>query len=158
MPDSGARPDPTHKLVRVHVIEKRARLRVEDPLSREQLIALADQLASTAGVDRVLARPSTGSLIIEAHSSVADVLKTIEDAGLATLANPPKQPPVSQMVQLGLARADFDLQRQTEGALDLRTALGLMLLAGAILQLARGQIAGPATTLAASALSLLDRK
>jgi hypothetical protein len=49
------------------------------------------------------------------------------------------------------------VKRRTGNALDLRTALALALAAGAVLQLARGRVAGPATTLAMAAFSLLDR-
>ena len=58
---------------------------------------------------------------------------------------------------MGLMKADMDLGRRTEGALDLRTSIALLLAAGAVLQFARGRVAGPATTLAMSAFALLDR-
>ena len=48
------------------------------------------------------------------------------------------------------------ITRQTDGALDLRTAMGLMLAAGAVVQLTRGRIAGPALTLAMASYSLLS--
>jgi hypothetical protein len=56
-----------------------------------------------------------------------------------------------------MMKADLGLGQRTGGALDLRTSLALLLAVGAILQLSRGRIAGPATTLAMSAFALLDK-
>lgn len=112
---------------------------------------------SVHGVARVVFRPNTGSLILETLIDTAEVLKDLKDAASLRIAAPPKPPPVGQVIQLGLLRADMDLGKRTDGALDLRTAIALCLLGGAILQLMRGRVAGPATTLAMSAFALLDR-
>lgn len=125
-------------------------------MERTALVDLAERLAAVAGVHRVLARPSTASLIIETQRPAAEALKEMEAAGIVRFVTPPHPPPVRQSVQLGLAKVDLGLRSRTEQSLDLRTALGLLLLFGAIVQLARGRVAGPATTMAIAALSLLD--
>jgi hypothetical protein len=50
------------------------------------------------------------------------------------------------------------LKGRTQNALDLNSAAALLLFFGAAVQLGRGRIAGPATTLAMAALSMLDRE
>lgn len=150
---SDAPPVPVH---RAQVLRRRARLRVAEDTDRAALLELADRLAAVAGVDRVLARPATGSLILETHHDAAEVLAEMEARGLVATARAPKPPPVGQLVQLGLLQADMGVKQQTEGALDLRTALGLLLAGGAVVQLMRGRVAGPATTLAMAAFALLD--
>jgi hypothetical protein len=85
------------------------------------------------------------------------VLDEITAEEVARVAPPAKGPPVNQVMQMGLARMDMGLRSQTRDGLDLRTAIALALLAGALVQIGRGRVAGPATTLAMSALALLDR-
>ncbi|MFC2968224.1 hypothetical protein [Acidimangrovimonas pyrenivorans] len=121
------------------------------------MVALANRVAAVPNVLRALARPATGSLIVESDGPVEAVLDAIEQGGIARIVAAPKPVPARQAVQLGLLQADMGIKARTGESLDLRTALALALLGGAIVQLSRGQIAGPATTLAASALSLLDR-
>jgi hypothetical protein len=65
-------------------------------------------------------------------------------------------PPVGQTMQLGLLQAEVSVKRRTDGALDLRSAIATLLILMAVVQLTRGRIAGPATTLLMSALSVLD--
>jgi len=156
MPDSPPEPA-APRLTLMHRAARRLRLRAPaEEAGPEGLRDLADRLAGQAHVRRVLLRPNTRSLIVETEADRAgDVLAAIEAAGLARIVPAPKHPPVQQTVQLGMARADLGLQARTEGALDLRTAMALALLAGAVLQLSRGKIAGPATTLAMAALPLL---
>ncbi|WP_139307518.1 hypothetical protein [Rhodovulum sp. ES.010] len=156
MPDSGAPPAPPVRLVRAHLAARRARLRPEAEIGRTALVELANTFAGIAGIDRVLARPSTGSLIVETHRPATEVLAEMEACDLVRLVPAPQPPPLRQQVQTGIARADSGLKSRTGEALDLRTAIGLALLAAAILQLARGRVAGPFTTLALAALSMLD--
>lgn len=156
MPDTATPLTGAAEVQRVHVLSRRARLRAPSEMARDALVDLANRLAEVPGVDRVLARPSTCSLIVECHRDAAEVLSRMEGEGLIRVTAPPPRPPVRQTVQLGLAQADMSVQKRTNQALDLRTALGLALLAGAILQLGRGRVAGPATTMAMAALTLLD--
>lgn len=141
-----------------HQSARRLRLRLEETAVRSiDAQGLADRLTSVQGVARVVFRPNTGSLIFETLVDAGEVLEALRQGPLLSIKAPPKPPPVGQMIQMGLLKADMDLGRRTEGALDLRTTIALLLLFGAILQLARGRVAGPATTLAMSAFALLDR-
>lgn len=145
------------RLELVHSTRLRARLRATSGTGRDRLVTLANDVAAVPGVNRALVRPATCSLIVETAEPVAAVLDRIMAQGLARIDLPKPAPPVDQLLQLGLLRADLGMKNQTDGALDLRTALALALAAGALFQLSRGRVAGPATTLAMSALSLLDK-
>jgi hypothetical protein len=142
-------------LTRVHTTTGRARLRLDRGLPPEDLQALTDQLASVPDVVRVRARPNTGSVIMETAGEPGPVLERIAAGGLVRIKAPPKPPPVGQTMQVGLLKLDADIKAQTADSLDLRTTVALLLLGAAAVQLARGQIAGPATALAIAAFPLL---
>lgn len=144
------------RLVRMHACPGRLRLRRAAACAPGTMAALADRLARLPGVVRVVARPNTGSVILTIDRDPAEVLAAIEAEGVARLVAPDRAPPVGQVLALGLAQADMDIRRRSDQALDLRTALALLLIGGAILQTVRGRIAGPATTLAMAAFSLLE--
>jgi hypothetical protein len=61
------------------------------------------------------------------------------------------------VAKLALLRAETRVKGATDGTLDLYTLLGLLLLMGAAVQVGRGRIASPATSLAVAALAMLDR-
>lgn len=141
-----------------HRSAHRLRLRLEkarlEPAEAQQL---ADSLTSVHGVSRVVFRPNTGSLILETLIDADEVLEALKGDPWLSINALPKPPPVGQAIQMGLLKADMDLGRRTDGALDLRTTIALLLVLAAIFQLMRGRIAGPATTLAMSAFALLDK-
>lgn len=156
MPDGSAGADRPLVLEEAHAVAGRLRLRTRATLDAEEMTALADRLALLDGVERVVARPNTGSVILSfAGAPEAMRARIAAEPGLK-LAAPPKPPPVRQAVQLGLMKLDADIQNRTDQGLDLRTGIAVLLLAGAAAQLVRGRVAGPATTLAVAALSLLD--
>ena len=144
------------RLVRVHAAATRVRLRIDPLCSSDKMAVLADRLARIAGVVHVVGRPNTGSVILTLADDPEAVLAAIEAAGIARIADPPKQPPVGQVLTLGMLQLDMGIKKSSENALDLRASLVLLLLGAAILQTARGRIAGPATSLAMTAFSLLD--
>lgn len=141
-----------------HSVEGRARLRPARPLDAGGLKKLADAIASVAGLRRVISRPGTGSLIIEFAGPAAAGLAAIEAEGIAKIRPPAPPPPIGQVARFGLMRADAAMKQSTGGTLDLDTAVALALALAALVQTARGQIVGPASTLAVAALSMLDRQ
>jgi hypothetical protein len=143
-------------LRRVHASARRVRLRFDGAVPEGAALAgFADRLASVEGVLRARVRPNTGSVILDLAQPPKAVLQSVAEAGIARIGDPPKPVPVGQAIQLGLLQADATVGARTSGALDLRTALGLFMLMAALVQLSRGRIAGPATTLFMSAWSLL---
>lgn len=144
------------RLVRVHEASKRVRLRIDPPCNSEEMAALADRIARIAGVAHVLGRPNTGSVILTLADDPEVVLAAIEAAGIARIETAAKQPPIGQVMTLGMLQLDMNIKKHSENAFDLRSSLVVLLLGAAIFQATRGRIAGPASTLALSAFSLLD--
>lgn len=149
---------PPPRLRLVHRAERRLRLRIEGAVPHgAPLTDFADRLAGIEGVARARVRPQTGSVILDLATPAGAMLAALEASGVARVAGPAPPLPVGRAIEASLAQADAALGRGTHGALDLRTALGLALAGGAVLQLARGRVAGPATTLGMAAWSLLAR-
>ena len=146
----------TLRLVRAHAAAGRLRLRAPDGLDKAALPGLLDRLAEVEGVRHAVARPNTGSLILTIVDPPEAVEARIAARGIAKIGPPPAPPPLGQVVQIGILKLDADIRRQSEGAIDLKSGLALLLAAGAVMQLARGRVAGPATTLALAAYGLLD--
>lgn len=136
----------------------RTRFRLAGRGDRARLQELVDAAASCAGVRRVVGRPNTGSLIVEHEGASAALLAQLEARGLARPAPPAPTIPVEQAARRGLARVDAEIAHRTDGAFGFRSALAAALFLGAIIQASRGQVAGPATTLALSALTLLEQQ
>ena len=139
-----------------HVTAGRARLRLAQRLEPPALDALADRLAASPGVRRVVLRPNTGSVIVEAAAGEAALKRLIEGLDFLKLLPPAKPVPIGQVAKFGELMLDQKIRDQTGGALDLRAALALLLFATAVIQLFRGRVAGPATTLLVAALALLE--
>jgi hypothetical protein len=140
-----------------HAVPGRTRLRPTQALDHVGLKTLAERLAAVPGVQRVVSRPKTGSLILEFDGAPDPILAAITEAGVARVRPPEPPPPIGQLAQFGLLQADMALQERTGKTLDLNTTVALLLMAGAVVQVTRGKIAGPATTLVLGALSMLDR-
>ena len=139
-----------------HATEGRARLRATGALGVETLTGIADQLAALPGVTRVVVRPNTGSLIVEAALQAEALCMLIETSGAVRIVAPAKPPQVGKVVKLGFFKLDHEIRAHSDDALSLRSALALLLFAGAFIQLVRGNVAGPATALLVSALSLIE--
>lgn len=126
-------------------------------MGADALRELVDLIAEGPGVVRVAARPNTGSVIIEHLDESGAIVDHLVERGVIALASPAKSPPLEQVAQLGLAQLDIEIGKRTEGSLNLHTILAGALVAGAVVQAARGNWAGPATTMLLSALSLIER-
>jgi hypothetical protein len=126
-------------------------------MQAKDLRAVADRLSTLGSIRRVVSRPSTSSLIVEFDGPAAPVMSAIRASGLARLGDKSPPPQIGMVARLALLRAETRVRTATDGALDLYTLLGLMLLMGAAIQVGRGRIASPATSLAMAALTMLDR-
>jgi hypothetical protein len=140
----------------VHVAPGRARMRLVSRLAPDGIGALADRLAATAGLRRVVVRPNTGSVIVESELGAEALAALINGLDFLKIVPPEKPLPVGQAVRFGEFMLDQRIRSGTEGALDLRSTLGLLFIGAAIVQLMRGRIAGPATTLALAAFYLMQ--
>lgn len=140
-----------------HAVPGRARLRPAKLLDAAALTALGERIAAVPGLRRVLTRPATGSLILEFTGPPEPLFEAIGAHGIARVRAPAPPPPIRQVAKLGILRADLAVQARTGQTLDLDTAVALVLLAGAAVQVARGQVAAPATSLLLGAVTMLDR-
>jgi len=140
-----------------HAVAGRLRLRPVLPMEAGALRALADGIAALWGIRRVVSRPATSSLIVEFDGPAAPMIEAIGASGLARLRDRSPPPPISMVAKLALLQAETRVKGATDSTLDLYTLLGLMLLMGAVVQVGRGRIASPATSLAVAALAMLDR-
>lgn len=158
MPDGGnAGGDPPRvTLETAHAVDGRLRLRVRHDLAPAAWAGLADRLACVPGVRKVVLRPNTRSAILTIDEPAATILARLRETPGTRVADAPTPPPIGQTLQLGLMKLDHDLKRTTHEAADLRGLIAVLLLIAAGGQLLRGKVAGPASTLAMAAFSLLD--
>lgn len=142
-----------------HQMPGRLRLRTTRPTNAADMSALVDRIAAVPGLKRVVGRPQSGSVIIEGEGAGLDIKDRLESHGVALISAEPHHfaPPIDQALQFGLAKLDFEIAEHTEKSLRLHSLLAILLVGAAAIQIARGQIAGPATTLLVSALSLLEQ-
>lgn len=139
----------------VHQTEGRTRLSLQDTAAHDRLVALADALAA-CGVDKVEIRTITSSIILTHEAPWSSLAGRVEAAGLQVLTPPPPPPrkaPI-QETEDRLSQADLLMTLFSRGQLDMRNAVFLALVAGGLVQLARGRVAGPAITLFGQALTL----
>lgn len=139
----------------------RLRAGLDHPLpDREALAALADRLAAVPGVEEIEIRPQSGSIVIRHRGDFDDVVGALRRAGLP-IEIPEHSPEPRDPIQATLQRvalADAAVQRLSGGRADVWSlGFSLLMLTG-LIQLARGQIAGPALTVFGQAASLAMRR
>ena len=142
----------------VHRIPGRARLRV--PGRRNDIAffnELAAALAGGEGVQGVEANPRAASLLVTFAGELEPILEPAQRRGLLTLADPEvAEPPLAGQLQAQFQDLGARLAKASGGQLDLATAVALFFLITGLVQLARGQVLAPATTLLFSAGGLLS--
>lgn len=122
-----------------------------------ELKALADALTGVPGIRRVVSRPNTGSLILDFDGPAAQALEAVGASGLARPREKDTPPPIGMVGKFALMRAEMQVKEVTGGTLDLYSALSLIFAMAALVQLGQGRIAGPASSMAMAALTLLER-
>jgi hypothetical protein len=156
MPEEAAAAPPPVSVQIAHTTDGRARLRLTRRISRERLEDLCENIAALPGVTRTLARPNTGSIIVEARLKKAALSTLLKDCDALKIRPPLPHPPLGAALRFGLLRTDEEILKKTHGEFSLHTALGALLLIAAVIQLGRGRIVGPAATLLINALALLE--
>ncbi|PJK30196.1 hypothetical protein [Minwuia thermotolerans] len=150
--------------VLAHSFGVRARLRFP---GRAGDAAFLKELAARAGaledVVHVEPRPESASLVVIHVGDFGALAAAAEVAGVFRIAAPVAERPeipLHFLAQGLVGRLDRVIERHSEGVIDLRDASSLALVAMALLQLARGNVATPATTALWYGLSLLlsDRR
>jgi hypothetical protein len=140
-----------------HALAQRTRIGIAERRGQVEYFAtLAETLEGFEGVLRVTSNAVTGSVLIEHGRPLAHIAGFAEAQGLFRLSPPrPDAHTPAAQAAAGLATLDSTLKRFTEGDLNARSAILLTLIALALVQAARGQVLGPASTLLWAALSLV---
>lgn len=148
-----AEPEPARL---VHRLPGRVRLKIDGRRGdRAWFDATALELSLLEGILAVDANPLTGSLLIRHEGPLERLLRELAERGLLRVASLELQEiPLARRLAQRAAAVDEGLRRASAGELDLAGAalLGLLLLA--LVQAARGQLAGPAVSLVWYASSL----
>jgi hypothetical protein len=140
-----------------HRLPGRLRIRVPDRRGdRDWAAAAVAGLAACPGVRAVRARALTGSLVIDYDGDVADVARFAARHGLFVLASPEAgEPTLLDQLNLQTMQLNAAMQRFAGGGADLWLSLSFVCFTLALVQVQRGNLMGPATSLAWAGLSAL---
>lgn len=114
------------------------------------------ELAACAGVAYAEANPLTAGLLLHYQGELTDLARAAAEGELFVLELRPA--PSGSLLDVMTDRVDHVenlVRRASNGSLDLDTLLFLGLVGASVVQLARGQALGPASTLLANAAAIL---
>lgn len=132
-----------------HQIEGRTRLRaVVRPVDEDEVMAFADRLSSTRGVETLDCRVRTGSIVVE-HPEIDGQELFAEIMRLGGVLEPNDEYSTTRHdslapVRTTLGSVDGFLGQLTAGGIDLRTISFVLTLGLAMRQISRGNIMVPA--------------
>lgn len=143
----------------VHNSPGRLRLRIRARRDRADYFAGIEQkLVQCPGVERVVTNPVTGSVLLEPAIDLAALVAFIEAQQLFQLGpTPALTAPLTQQLAERFSVLNGDLRRLSGGGIDLGSLGFIGLVTLAVVQLQRGYVLGPASTLLWSATGLLLR-
>lgn len=142
----------------VHMIDGRVRIKVPSKLGNTEYFShVYKNLITFPPVEELRVNPVAGSLIINhRNSSLVPLKQYAQEKQLFILKETDYQPEVLlQRASTGLGSIDSGLKKLTNGDIDLRSVLFIVLMALAIRQLLRGHVMGPASTLLWQAMGLV---
>lgn len=151
-----------------HQITGRTRLVVTRACDGDELSACAARITAS-GLARAEARPRSNGLVLGHDQPWSQLVPQLEQAGLqlspathgpvrlpkrgSAAAGGPPSHPIGAAYDL-FTRSNAAVATASGGRLDIANAAFVVLLASGVVQLARGQIAGPALSLFSQALTL----
>lgn len=134
-----------------HQISGRTRLLCIGDRGPEALDACARRIAAS-GLARAEVRARSGSIVLTHTRPWPELAPVLETAGLRVLPAPPRDP--IGKVNNAVVQLNDALAGASGGRMDLANAAFLGLIGAGLVQLARGQVVGPALTLFSQALTL----
>lgn len=140
-----------------HRMPGRVRIVLDRPLpDRERLESLAVALAAIPGIDTAEIRPASGSVVIRHRGDFDELRELIARKGVQIASSTMLARPIDPMgvAARQLGAVDGAIARLTDGRADLWSLAFAGLVAGGVIQLARGRVAGPALTLLGQAATL----
>lgn len=139
-----------------HRLPGRIRIVVDAAVRSESvMVQLADALAALPGVESVEPRSLSGSIVIRHRGVLGD--DALASAGLAVQPAPAPQAVMGDPIRTTaerLSRVNQAVKNGTDGKLDLWGLAFGGLIATGVIQLLRGQVAGPALTIFGQAATL----
>lgn len=135
----------------------RLRLRIRAQRGHADYFAgIEEKLVQCPGVERVATNPVTGSVLLEPATDLAALVAFTQTQQLFQLAQAPTlMAPLTQQVAEHFSDLNGELRRLSGGGIDL-SALGFIgLVTLAAIQLQRGHVLGPTSTLLWAAVGML---
>lgn len=141
-----------------HAMAGRARFRIPSRKGDTDYFAhIEHALATCDGVHHVVANPLTASVLVQHETDVLQLMRYARDRHLFAVREPRlTKGAVMEEVATRIEDADALIRRTTRGAFDLEGIAFVGLLGAAAVQLMRGRILGPATSLFASAIAIME--
>lgn len=141
----------------VHSLRGRTRLRVPSQKgNREFFVAIEQILGADQQVAYIATNPKTGSILIHHRNELVELDHFVRSRGLFTVQREMPSPERALSgAALHLDRLDRVLRRNTHGAFDLDELLFVGLVGAALVQMVRGRVLAPASTLLSYAATIL---
>jgi hypothetical protein len=135
----------------------RLRLRIRAQRGHADYFAgIEEKLVHCPGIERVVTNPVTGSVLLEPANDLAALVAFTQAQQLFQLAPAPAlMPPLTHQVAERFGILNGELRKFSGGGIDFGALGFLGLVTLATVQLQRGHVLGPASTLLWSAISLL---
>jgi hypothetical protein len=138
-----------------HRVPGRARIRFPNRRGDRRFFAdLTERLAACEGITRIEANPLTGSVLLLHAGALEPILEQARRRRLFALA-PSEGPPIGDLIFQEFQGISEGLRSASGGQTDLGGLVFILLLIGAVVQLARGVVWAPAMTLLWYAASVL---
>lgn len=143
----------------VHQISGRTRLKIPDRQGDVIYFdRVSDRLSDCPGVTAVESNFRTGGVLIRHAAPLVSIAAFAAAQGLFVLtADRPAPVTLAQRLAAGLQSMESDLIGVSAGSLNGRSLVIMALLSLSAIQIARGQILAPASSLLLHALALVDR-
>lgn len=137
----------------------RLRLRISARRGRADYFAgIEEKLVQCPGVERIVVNPVTGSVLLEPASDFAALVAFTQAQQLFQLVQEPAlMPPLTQQVAERFGVLNGELRKFSGGGIDLGSLGFIGLVTLAAVQLQRGHVLGPTSTLLWTAIGLLLR-
>ena len=135
----------------------RLRLRIRAQRGRADYFAgIEEKLVQCPGIERVVTNPVTGSVLLEPANDLTALVAFTQAQQLFQLVQAPAlMPPLTQQVTERFGVLNGELRKLSGGGIDFGSLGFIGLITLAAVQLQRGHVLGPTSTLLLAAVSLL---
>jgi hypothetical protein len=141
----------------IHNSPGRLRLRIRTQRGRTEFFAgIEEKLAQCPGVERAVVNPVTGSVLLEPASDLSALVAFTQSQQLFQLAQAPTlMAPLTHQIAERFGDLNGELRKLSGGGIDFGSLGFIGLITLAAVQLQRGHVLGPTSTLLWAAVGLL---